>query len=283
MENKICLITGATSGIGKVIATELAQKGFQIGIVARNYSKAEKTRDQIIKKTGNKNIRIFIADFASLDQVRNVAAEINRSYEKIDVLVNNAGVLLSDKREVSIEGNELTLTTNHLSPFLLASLIFEKLIKSNEARIINTSSVAHKFARVDFEDINLKKKYSPFKAYSNSKLYNLMFTIELAKRLHKYPNITTNAYHPGIVASNFSKESGGPLSFIYKIATPFISNNNQGAETGIFLATDPKAAKTNGKYLVKRKAVSPYKKYLSEGNCLKLWEISVEMTNTKFL
>lgn len=283
MINKVCLVTGATSGIGKVIALELAKKGADIGIIARSEEKAEKTVNSIIRRSGNNQIKSFIADFSDLDQVRKAALQINQHYQHIDVLVNNAGIILSDKREVSKEGYELTLTINHLSPFLLTALLFEKLKKSNEARIINTSSVAHSFARPDLKDIHLKKSYSSFKAYGNSKLYNLMFTKELTKRLSIFPHITTSAYHPGIIGSNFSQNSGGVLGMFYKLASPFLPGNEKGAETGIFLASAPEALRYNGKYVINKKITTPSKKYLTDEYCKWLWEISEELTHQKFL
>ncbi len=283
MLNKTCLITGATSGIGRKIAFDLAIKGANVGIIARNPGKAENTRKSIIRSTGNSNIEIFIADFASLDQVKDAAEKINSRFSKIDVLVNNAGIILSDKREISKEGYELTLTINHLSPFLLTASLFEKLKKSVEARIINTSSVAHTLAKFNLEDIHLKKGYSSFIAYSNSKLYNLMLTIELAKRLTNFPGVTTNAYHPGIVSSNFGQNSGGLLGFFYKAVNPFLADEKKGAETGIYLASDPEAIRYKGKYFVKKRVVTPHLKHISNENCRKLWELSEKLTGVNFL
>lgn len=283
MDGKVCIITGATSGIGKVMAVELAKKGARIGIIARNKIKAGKTRERIISLTKNKKIDVHIADFSSLNDVKMMSAEINQAYDHVDLLMNNAGIILSKKRELSAEGYELTFTINHLSPFLLTASIFDKLIKSEQGRIIHTSSVAHNFAKIDFNDIHLRRNYSPFLAYSNSKLYNLMFNKELAKRMKIFPHLSSFAFHPGLVGSNFSSNSGGFLGFMYKISSPFLATNEQGAETGMYLATEPNISRYNGSYFIKKKLATPMGRYLNKKDCSRLWSLSEEMTGTRFL
>lgn len=224
-----------------------------------------------------------MADFSSLQEVRSVADEINNAYDQVDILMNNAGIILSKKREVSVEGYELTLTINHLSPFLLTASLFEKLVKSEQGRIIHTSSVAHNFARVNFDDIHLKRNYSSFLAYCNSKLYNLMFNKELARRIKAFPHLYSFAFHPGLVGSNFSSNSGGLLGFMYKVSSPFLTTNEKGAETGIYLATEPNLDRYNGSYFIKKRIATPRGKYLNKKDCAKLWNLSEEMTGTSFL
>lgn len=283
MKDKICLITGATNGIGKVTATRLAKMGAQVGILARNQAKAEQTRQEMIDVTGNPNVAIFIADFSSLDTIRAVVPHIKAAYPRIDVLINNAGGMQANKRQVSADGFELTLAINHLAPFLLTSLLFDWIVKSPEARIINLSSEGHRAAKPDFSDLQYTRSYSAFRAYCDTKLYNLMFTQELANRLNAYPNITTNAVHPGVVATSFGYQTSGLISFAVKLISPFLLTPEQGAETSVYLASSPEAAHFNGLYFAKKKSQTPRNGFLSEKNNKKLWTLSEEMVGTTFL
>lgn len=284
MKNKIILITGATSGIGKVTAIELAKAGAHIILLARNNSKAEATKKEIIAETGNDQIDIFIVDLSSLNEVRNVAGKINLTYEKIDIFINNAGLILGNKREESVDGNELTLATNHLGPFLLTALLFPLVRKSEAAKIINLSSEAHKLGKADFENIQLKHGYSSMKAYANSKLYNLLFTIELDRRIKSAGlTIPVNAVHPGVVATGFGQKSDGLVGFIFKAFQLFFASPEKGAETSIFLATSPEGEKVSGKYFKNKKPAGTNNKIVNEENAKKLWVISEELTANKFL
>ncbi|MDQ6889831.1 MAG: SDR family oxidoreductase [Bacteroidota bacterium] len=284
MQNKTVLITGATSGIGKVTAKELAKLGAHIILLARNKSKATQTKTELIAECGHNNVDVFIADLSSLQDVRNVAREINSKYEKIDVLINNAGLILGSKREESADGNELTLATNHLGPFLLTALLFDLLLKSEEARILNLSSEAYKIAKPDFENIELKTGYSAIKAYANTKFYNLLFTKELDRRIKKRNlNIVTNAIHPGVVSTGFGKASGGLTGFIFKAFQLFLTSPEKGAETSIHLASSRDEKKISGNYFKNKKITKTNDKIVNEVNAKKLWQISEALTGTKFL
>lgn len=284
MQNKIILVTGATSGIGKVTATELAKTGAHIILLARNKEKAVQTKDEIIAESNNDNIDIFIADLSSLQEVRNVAEQINTKYERLDVLINNAGLMLTSKREESVDGNELTLATNHLGPFLLTALLFDLVKKSEDGRIINLSSEAYKVGNADFENIQLTTGYSAMRAYGNSKLDNLLFTKELDRRIKKQGlNISTNALHPGVVATGFGQQSDGFFGFIFKAFRMFFTTPEKGAETSIYLATSIEGGEVSGKYFKNKKITKTDGKLVNEANEKQLWEISESLTRIKFL
>lgn len=284
MQNKIILITGATSGIGKVTATELAKTGAHILLLARNKEKALRTKEEIITETKNENIDIFIADLSSLQKVKNVAAEIKSKYEKLDVLINNAGLMLTSKRAESVDGNELTLATNHLGSFLLTALLFDLLKKSDHGRIINVSSEAYKMGKADFGNIQLKTDYSAMWAYANSKLDNLLFTKELDRRIKKQGlNISVNALHPGVVATGFGQKSDGIAGFIFKTFRLFFTSPEKGAATSIFLATAAEGGEVSGEYFKNKKITKTDDKLVNEINEKKLWEVSESLTGIKFL
>ncbi|MDQ6763334.1 MAG: SDR family oxidoreductase [Bacteroidota bacterium] len=284
MKNKTVLITGATSGIGKITATELAKMGAHIILLARNKSKATQTKEEIVAACGHSNVDIFITDLSSLQDVRKVAQQINARHEKIDVLINNAGLILGSKREESVDGNELTLATNHLGPFLLTALLFDLVKKSEHGRVINLSSEAYKIGKADFENIQLTTGYSAMRAYGNSKLYNLLFTIELDRRLKEQGiHIHTNALHPGVVRTGFGKSSNGLAGFIFKVFQPFFISAEKGAETSIYLATSAEGGKVSGKYFKNKKVANTSNKLANEENAKRLWETSEDLTGVKFL
>ncbi|QKG53764.1 SDR family NAD(P)-dependent oxidoreductase [Hymenobacter sp. BRD67] len=255
VQNKLILVTGATSGIGEVTARELARQGAHVVILARNRAKAERTQRDIIDTTGNKHVDIVLADLSVLQQVRDVAAQIHDKYPRLDVLINNAGLMFGAERQVSADGNELTLATNHLGPFLLTSLLFDLLQKSPAARIVNVASMAYRFSKPTLDDLQSERSYSPVWEYGNTKLWNIMFTQELARRLreHGITNVTTNSLHPGAVATGYGQQSGGWLTAVLTLGRPFMLSPEKGAETSIFLATDAQAGTVSGGFYNKKK------------------------------
>lgn len=283
MEAKICLITGATTGIGKATAISLSKKGYKIIIHGRDKVKAEAVKQEIEKDSNVVSPEIIIADLSSLEQVRLFAKEYNSRFSKLDILINNAGLVLS-KRQNSADGFELTLAINYFAPFLLTSLLFPKILASGNGRIINLSSEALRIAKPDFSDFLLTNKYSGFQAYCISKLYNLMFTQELAKRItSNHHNVITSAVHPGVVGSNFSKSAGGMVHGIFNIMKPFIRSTDKGAETSIFLASQNEINFAHGKYFKDKKVIQPTNKFITSENNTKLWELTEKYTGTKFL
>ena len=285
LQNQLILVTGATSGIGKVTATELAKMGAHIVILARNAEKAADTQAEIKAAAGHDHVDVLLADLADLGQVRRAAAEFNARYPRLDVLVNNAGLIFGAERQHSPDGHELGVATNHLGPFLLTALLLDKLKASPAARIVNVASVAHKFARPDLADLQSARGYSPMRIYGNTKLYNIMFTQELARRLrtHGIANVTTNVLHPGVVASGFGSSSGGLMSLLTQLGRPFMISTAKGAETSIFLASAPAVATVNGGYFNKKRAEPVKSAFNTPDNAARLWALSETLTGAKFL
>ncbi|MDU0369411.1 SDR family oxidoreductase [Hymenobacter endophyticus] len=282
----LALITGATSGIGKVTALELARQGFHVVVLARNADKAAQTRLEIQQVAWpGRRVDVLLCDLSDLSQVRRAAEEFNQRYAQLDVLVNNAGLVFGTERETSANGHEMTFATNHLGPFLLTSLLFDKLQQSPAARIVNVASMAYQFAKPDFNDLDAAHHYSPMRAYANSKLFNIMFTQELARRLRQrgIHNVTTNSLHPGVVASNFGSNSTWFTRAFYKVAAPFMTSSEDGAKTSIYLASDPAVAQTSGGYFVKQQPEAVKSGYNTLENARRLWQESERLAGQPFL
>lgn len=258
MEKKRIVITGATDGIGKMTARMLAEKGHEMIIHGRNRAKAEAVRDEIARETGNPDIHILIADLLSLADVRNAIVEFKKKYDRLDVLINNAGAFFGKHRETTEEGLEKTMTLNLFAPFLLMQLLLDLLAESPSARIINISSSMHRRAgKPDLNDFQLEKKYSPDKAYGLSKLYLIWITRHLATSLKEkgITNISVNASHPGAVSTNFGQDAdkGFFINMVFKIALLFMDKVEDGAMTSVYLATSPDVEKVSGQFYSNRK------------------------------
>jgi NAD(P)-dependent dehydrogenase (short-subunit alcohol dehydrogenase family) len=276
MKDKFCLVTGATSGIGLVTARELARLGATVVLMGRSRERGEATREEIVAQTGNKNVELILADFASLASVRAGAEEFLARYNRLDVLVNNAGIF-SGERRLSTDGYELTFAVNHLAPFLLTNLLLDTLKASAPARIVTVSSGAHTAGRGNFEDVRAERGYNGFPIYAESKLANVLFTYELARRLEG-SGVTANCLHPGAVRTNFAGDSQGFFAFAFSLVRPFLLSPEQGAQTSIFLAASPEVEGVNGKYFANRRAQTSssvsYDRTLQE----RLWTMSEELT-----
>ena len=285
LQPQIILVTGATSGIGKVTATELAKQGAHVVILARNAEKATATQREISAAAGHSRVDVLLADLSDLSQVRRAAAEFNARYPRLDVLVNNAGLLFGAERQVSADGYELGLATNHLGPFLLTALLFDKLRASPAARVVNLASAAHLMAKPNLADPQSTTGYSAMRVYANTKLYNIMFTQELARRLraHGIANVTTNAVHPGVVATNFGDSAGGWMAALVPFARPFMTSLAKGAETSIFLAASPEVALVSGGYFAKKEKAPVRNAFNTPDNARQLWELSEQLTGAPFL
>ncbi|MBD2714398.1 SDR family NAD(P)-dependent oxidoreductase [Microvirga sp. STR05] len=281
----IALVTGATSGIGEVTARELVRKGYHVVLLARNAEKAAHTRQQLqqLAQPGTR-VDVLLCDLSDLGQVRRAAEEFNQRYARLDVLINNAGLVFGAERETSVNGHEMTLATNHLGPFLLTSLLLDKLQRSPAARIINVASMAHKFARPDLADLNATRNYSPMRAYANSKLFNILFTQELARQLRQrgITNVSTNSLHPGVVASNFGSNSTWLTRAFYQMAAPFMTTSEDGAQTSIYLATSPEVAGTSGGYFAKKRPEPVKSTFNIPENIRHFWQKSEEMIGQPF-
>jgi NAD(P)-dependent dehydrogenase (short-subunit alcohol dehydrogenase family) len=278
MDNKICIVTGATSGIGKETAKALAVKGAFVIIVGRNEAKCIATVNSIKRHTKSSLIDYICTDLSDLKQVRNLAERLKKKYQHIDVLVNNAGAYFKMQRYQSADGYEMTLALNYLSPFLLTSLLIDMLQKSNQGRIINVSSGAHLEGTIKMDDLQSNTAYNGFDAYAQSKLALILFTYELARRL-KNTNITVNALHPGLVATNFGKNNGWLRFYIRRLIKRHEISASEGARTCIYLASSPDVANITSAYFIQDKQVKSSDDSYDEKFAKQLWNVSEILTN----
>jgi NAD(P)-dependent dehydrogenase (short-subunit alcohol dehydrogenase family) len=269
MEGKVCVVTGATGGIGRATARGLAERGATVLLVARDAARGAALREEIARGAGNERVHLFRADLSSREQVRAVAGEIAAAHPRVDVLVNNAGVY-SFRRQESVDGIELTWAVNHLAPFLLTRLLMEPLRAAGGARVIAVSSEAHRFARIPWHDMAMRR-YFGLRAYNVTKLANILFTRELARRAE---GITAHALHPGVVATEILMGGFPPLRLFRR----FLRTHEQGASTPVFLATAPEAAAATGLYWIDERPVDPSPAAQDDGAARRLWEWSEEMT-----
>lgn len=276
MQGKTVVITGATSGIGEVAALELAGMGAQIIAVARSKERGEATLAKLAEKAPGLGHKMHYGDLAQLADMKRVAAEIAASEPRIDVLVNNAGAMFA-KRVVTRDGFEETFALDHLSYFVMTAGLRTQLLAAGQARIVNTSSDAHRGARLDLDDLQTEKNYTSIQAYARAKLENILFTRELARRL-KGTDVTANSLHPGVVATRFGHESGGVVSPLLKFVQRFAISPEKGAETIVYLASSPAVAGVSGEYFYKRKPVQPTRAAQDDRLAAALWQKSVALT-----
>jgi len=275
--NRTFLITGANSGIGKEAARELAAKGAAVIMVCRDRSRGEAARADIRRLTKNHRVELLIADLSEQRQIRRLAAEVKERFSKLHVLINNAGIW-NDKREITVDGYETTWALNHLAYFLLTKELLDLLKASAPARIINVSSDYHKLGHIAFDDIQLGQGYSGGKAYGQSKLANVIFTYELARRLAG-TDVTANCLHPGAVNTNFFNNVKGLFGFLTWIGRPFLRTPEKGAETIVWLASSPEVEGVTGKYFLDRKERQSCPESYDPDVARRLWEVSERMTN----
>ncbi|MGB2694649.1 MAG: SDR family oxidoreductase, partial [Dehalococcoidia bacterium] len=276
MSGKTCVVTGASSGIGKVLALELARRGARVVMICRSNDRGRRAAVQIEQATGEQPY-VLLAYLSSQQQIRNVAGEIDKRYERVDVLVNNAGALQGRKRRVTEDGLEMTFAVNHLAYFLLTNLLREKLEASAPARIVSTASAAHGSGKIDFEDLQSERSYSAFRAYANSKLANIQFTRELARRLEG-TTVTVNCFHPGFVGSRFGSGATLPVRVFMLAAKPFITSPTQGADTGLWLACSRDIEGVSGQYFFKRAFSRSSRAARDDQVAARLWEVSAKLT-----
>ncbi len=283
LNDKTIIVTGANSGIGKACATELARRGAHVVMTARDPKRGEAARDDVRRASGNEHVDLMLGDFASLGSVRGLAGQLE-TLPKIDVLINNAGLMQSVRSETG-DGFETTFQVNHLAPFLLTTLLVPKIRQTPGARIVNVASDAHTSGgALDFDDLQSKRRYMSFAVYGRSKLANILFTRELARRLAG-TGVTTNCLHPGVVATAFGGDgdTGRLFSFGMKIARPFMITPEMGADTMVYLATAPEVAQTSGAYFVKRREKTPGRHARDDAAARRLWDESVRMTGAPSL
>ncbi|MGE0129633.1 MAG: SDR family oxidoreductase [Blastocatellales bacterium] len=275
MNNKICLVTGANSGIGKVTAKALAAGGATVIMVCRNREKGEAARAEIVNETRNENVDLMIADFSELNQIRRLAAEVKSKYPRLSALVNNAGAYNSG-RTLTADGYETTFAVNHLGYFMLTVELLGLLKSSAPARVVNVASEAHRGSRINFDDLNLENGYSGWRAYGQSKLANIIFTYELARRLEG-TGVTANCMHPGTVRTNIFSNVKGALGLVVRPLTMFMRTPEKGADTIIWLASSPEVEGVTGKYFVDRKEKESNPQSHEREVAARLWEISERM------
>lgn len=284
IDGKTCLVTGGTSGIGKEIAFGLAKLGGSVVLVGRDKAKCEAVVKEITQRLVNHDISVsfLVADLSSQSSIRKMAQEFRKEHQHLDILVNNAGVFKA-RHEITKEGTEFTFAVNHLAPFLLTSLLIDRLKASGNSRVVTTSSIAHRGARIDFDDLQFqRKRYNGIRAYGQSKLANILFTRELARRLEG-TSVTANCFHPGGIRTNLARDNPWYYRLIWYIATVFLASPEKGADTGIYLASSPELNGITGKYFVKRKDTIPSLAARDQAAALRLWDVSEELTgiNTK--
>ena len=269
MSGKVCVVTGATAGLGKETALALAKMGATVVIVARDAAKASRTADEIEKAAPNAKVDVVLADFASLEAVRAAAREIGARYRAVSVLINNAGVA-KKHRTLSADGYELTFAVNHLAPFLFTRELRPLLQTGAPARIVNVASAAEAHGPIDFDDLQSEKNYRGFRVYGKTKLMNVLFTYELAQRLAN-TGVTANCLHPGAVATDLLRQLP---RWLYAIISPFLLTPEQGAKTQIFLASSPDVEGVSGKYYVRKRAVRTSRRSYNTESQKRLWDVS---------
>jgi retinol dehydrogenase 12 len=270
MQGKVVVITGATSGIGQVAAEQLASQGARLVLVARDRARGEAALARLRERGPGVAHRAHYADLSLMGETKRVAAEIAAAEPRVDVLINNGGAMFGTRR-VTPEGLELTFATNHMSYFLLTHGLRERLLAAAPARVVNTSSAAHRRANVDFDDLQSARDYRGFQAYSLSKLLNILYTRELARR-SAGTGITANSLHPGFVATRFGDASGGLFSYVVRASKKvFAISAEKGAETLVYLASSPEVATISGGYFYQCQLATPTRAAQDDAAARRLW------------
>jgi len=276
MAGRTVLVTGASGGIGKATAVGLARLGARVGITGRDTARAEAAAADIRAASNNAAVDAFAADLSSQAEVRRVASEVLGRYPRLDVLVNNVGGFWAH-RHVTADGLEHTFALNHLAPFLLTNLLLDRLKASAPARVITVSSGAHTAGRLDFDDLQGEQKYSGQRAYNASKLANVMFTYELARRLQG-SGVTANVLHPGVVRTSFGAEDQAAFfTILSPLIRPFLKTTAQGAATSIYLASSPQVEGVTGQYFADGKPKQSSKSSYDTGVARRLWKVSADL------
>lgn len=277
MKGKVCLITGANRGIGKATALGLARTGAAVVMVCRDRELGETARDEIVYETGNRAVNLMVADLASQRAVRQLVEAFIRTRQPLHVLINNAGVARR-RRTLTEDGLETTFAVNHLVPFLLTNLLLDTIEGSAPARIVNVASMVHRWGKIDFDDLQGAERYNMGKAYYQSKLANVLFTYELARRLDG-TGVAANCMHPGLVATDFSREYTGLQGLMAKkFWRTFMRSPERGADTVIYLASSPDVEGVTGKYFANRRAVRSSRASNDPALARQLWEVSERLT-----
>jgi NAD(P)-dependent dehydrogenase (short-subunit alcohol dehydrogenase family) len=279
-KSRTIVVTGATSGIGRATAVGLAKLDSRLILVGRDAGRAEETVAEIRRATGRKDVEIVLGDFAAQAEVRRVAGEILARTQAIHVLVNNAGVTML-KRTTTPDGLETTFAVNHLGYFLLTGLLLPRLRAGAPARIVNVASDAHRFGKLDLEDLQNERQFKAMRVYGQSKTANILFTRELARRLEG-TGVTANALHPGGVATRLGRGSGPLLDLLQRAIMLFMKSPEQGAATSIYLASAPELERVSGRYFADKKEKQPAPHASDPDAARRLWEISEKLTGFQY-
>jgi NAD(P)-dependent dehydrogenase (short-subunit alcohol dehydrogenase family) len=277
MQGKVCVITGATSGIGLVAAERLAAMGARLVLVARDRARGEATLARLRAKAPQAQARIVYGDLSRLAEMSRVATEIAEAEPRIDVLINNAGAMFLE-RGVTADGLERTFALNHMSYFVLSNLLKDRLLAAKPARFVNTASGAHKGETLDFSDLQSEHHYRGLRVYGRSKLANILFTREMARRLAG-SGVTANCLHPGFVATRIGDNNGPVFRAGLGIAKHFALSPEKGAETIVYLASSPEVAAVSGGYFTQRRPATPSAAARDDAAALRLWEVSARIAN----
>jgi NAD(P)-dependent dehydrogenase (short-subunit alcohol dehydrogenase family) len=279
MQGKVCIVTGANSGIGKATSLGLAQMGATVVMVCRDRTKGEEAQNEIKTKSGNDAIDLLLAELSSQDSIRQLVENFQQHYKQLEVLINNAGGVNLSRRE-TLDGLEMTFALNYLAPFLLTNLLLDKLKASAPARIVNVSSESHESGYIKMDDLQLEKKYRLMRAYGQSKLALVLFTYELARRLQG-TGVTANCLHPGFVATNIGQSGVGRVgrSIVKLIFSSLGISPEEGAKTSIYLVSSPDIEGVTGKYFVKSIPVRSAPISYDESLQRQLWEESAKLVN----
>jgi len=279
MDGKVCLVTGATNGIGLEAAKALASQGATVVVAGRDKGRLETALIQVRHAVPDAKVESLQADFASLQDVRALAEAFKARHSRLDVLLNNAGLVLHE-RQVTKDGFEATLGINHLAPFLLTHLLRDVLEASGPARVVNVSSDAHRYGKLDFNDLQSERSYTMVRVYGTSKLANILFTQALARRL-KGSQVTTNSLHPGVVRTGFGHNTQGLLRFAVQAFGLFFLTAQQGARTSVYLSSSPEVEGVSGQYFIKCRPKKPSRDARDEQLAERLWQVSAELTGVK--
>ena len=276
MAGKSVLVTGGTGGIGKATAIGLAALGARVGITGRDPARTQAAAAGIRAATGNAAVDVFAGDMSAQAEVRRLAAQVAGTYPRLDVLVNNVGGFWAH-RHVTADGLEHTFALNHLAPFLLTNLLLDRLTASAPARIVTISSGAQARGRIDFDDLQGERNYSGQRAYSQSKLANVMFTYELARRLEG-TGVTATVLHPGVVRTSFGAEDqAAHFAIVIRAARPFMKTPAEGADTPVYLASSPQVEGITGRYFANRKPRTSAKAACDTAAAARLWQASADL------
>jgi NAD(P)-dependent dehydrogenase (short-subunit alcohol dehydrogenase family) len=276
VRGKVCVLTGGTSGIGRETALALAGLGARLALIVRDATRGEATVAEIARRTGSHDVTLHRADLSSQRDVRRVAAEVRAAYPAIHVLVNNAGVV-NLRRSVTEDGIETVFATNHLAYVLLTLLLVDRLRASAPARIVNLASDAHRWGRLDFDDLGNERHYRSMQVYGQSKLANILFTYELARRLEG-SGVTVNCVHPGAVATRLGHNNGAVARTLARALKPFFRTPAEGADTVVFLASAPEVEGVSGQYFVRRTPRRSAASTYDETTARRLWDVSLRLT-----